>query len=78
MRAPMVAAFFDFADTAELINAVNRGEAPRPTASRGPGRRKEPIWARAVCDDWVARRHNLPESGCALEDDDLAAQLTLP
>jgi hypothetical protein len=78
MRAPMVAAFFDFADTAELISAVKRGEAPRPTACRGRAGRKEPIWARTACDDWVAQRHMLPDNGAIHADDDLVAQLTPP
>jgi hypothetical protein len=32
MRADMVAAFLDFEDTAELVAAVKRGEAPPPSA----------------------------------------------
>ncbi len=34
MRADMVAAFFDFKNTAELVSAVKRGEAPPPSAKR--------------------------------------------
>ena len=37
MRADMVAAFFDFENTAELVAAVKRGEAPLPSAIRKRG-----------------------------------------
>jgi hypothetical protein len=72
MRAPTTAAFFDFADTAQLFAAIRRGEAPRPTATRGA--RREPVWARAACEQWVADRHQLAENGTA-PSDDIAALL---
>jgi hypothetical protein len=61
MRAPTTAAFFDYEDTAQLNRAVQRGEAPRPTSIRGST--KEPIWSRAVCDEWIARRHSVADNG---------------
>jgi hypothetical protein len=67
MRAATAAAFFDFADTRQFISAVKRGEAPRPTATRGA--RREPIWARSVCEQWIARRHCLPDNDCDSSDD---------
>ncbi|MDF2997569.1 MAG: hypothetical protein K0R27_3206 [Xanthobacteraceae bacterium] len=76
MRAPTAAAFLDYADTGELFGAVSRGEAPRPTAQRG--RKREPVWARAVCESWVAQRHNfdVAPSGAVFapgNDDDVAS-----
>jgi hypothetical protein len=72
MRAPTAAAFFDFADTAQLFAAVRRGEAPRPTATRGA--RREPVWARAACEQWVADRHQLADNA-TVSSNDIAALL---
>ena len=44
MRADMVAAFLDYPDTKALAAAIVRGEAPCPSALRGKGRAREPVW----------------------------------
>jgi hypothetical protein len=54
MRADMVAAFFDFENTAELVAAVKRGEAPPPSAMRKRGKNAEPIWSRAHLEHFSA------------------------
>jgi hypothetical protein len=59
MRAATAAAFFDFATTGELMKAVERGEAPRPTATRHRSGRSEPVWALDICRSYVARRHEI-------------------
>ena len=46
MRADMVAAFLDFENTAGLVAAVRRGEAPPPSALRRKGNKSEPVWSR--------------------------------
>lgn len=61
MRADVTAAFFDCVDTAELRRHVERGELPRPTAERGRGRSREPIWALEACRRFVAARHGLAQ-----------------
>lgn len=73
MRAPTAAAFFDFADTKELFAAVRRGDAPRPTAARGVQR--EPIWARSICEQFIAARHQVLDNVTAPSDEDIAALL---
>jgi hypothetical protein len=65
MRADVLAAFLDFADTRALSDAVERGEAPNPTAVRYVGRnRSEPVWSAEAVADFVRRRHarNVPPS----------------
>lgn len=54
MRADMAAAYLDISDTAELALAVGRGDAPAPSALRGVGRKREPVWARVDLDRHVA------------------------
>ena len=54
MRADMTAAYLDFSDTAELVAAINRGEAPAPSSLRGKGRKREPVWSRDDLDRHVA------------------------
>ena len=54
MRADMVAAYYDFRDTAELQRAVARGETPPPSSLRGSGRNREPIWTRLDLDRHIA------------------------
>lgn len=44
MRADMAAAFLDYPDTKALSAAIARGEAPSPSALRGKGRAREPVW----------------------------------
>jgi len=54
MRADMAAAYLDYRDTDELARAVVRGEAPSPTGYRGTGRSREPVWSKAVIDNFTA------------------------
>lgn len=54
MRADMVAAYFDFKDTADLQRAIARGEAPPPSVLRGSGRAREPIWHKWSLDQHIA------------------------
>lgn len=51
----MAAAFFGFHTVTTFLAAVRRGEAPLPTATRG--RRREPVWSRQSCEQFVAQRH---------------------
>lgn len=51
----MAAAFFGFQTITTFLAAVRRGEAPLPTATRG--RRREPVWSRQSCEQFVAQRH---------------------
>jgi len=57
MRADVAAAFHDFSDVRAFIEAVKRGEAPRPTGYRGAGRSREPIWSKTASEEYLARRH---------------------
>jgi hypothetical protein len=59
MRAVTAAAFFDYRTTGELMLAIERGEAPRPTALRRVGRRGEPVWNLEICRKHIARRHEV-------------------
>jgi hypothetical protein len=68
MRADMVAAFLDFENTAELVAAVKRGEAPPPSAYRGKGSAREPVWARAHLEQFVAPLIAARENGAAVEN----------
>jgi hypothetical protein len=54
MRADMAAAYLDISDTTELALAVSRGDAPAPSALRGVGLKREPVWARVDLDRHVA------------------------
>jgi hypothetical protein len=55
MKIEVAAAYLGFATTNELRRAIQRGEAPRPSATRGAHR--EPVWAKVACDAFVERRH---------------------
>lgn len=57
MRADVVAAFFDCRDTRELARRVNDGDVLAPTALRGCGRTREPVWALEACRRFIAQRH---------------------
>jgi hypothetical protein len=59
MRSSTAAAFFDFATTGELMKAVERGEAPPPTAQRRRAGKLEPVWALELCLAHIARRHEI-------------------
>ena len=54
MRADMAAAYLDYRDTGEFARAVVRGEAPPPIGYHGIGRAREPVWSKAVIDDFTA------------------------
>lgn len=59
MRADMAAAYFDHTTTGKLSAAIQRGEAPQPTAMRIFNGRRVPVWSRAGCDAFIQRRHGL-------------------
>jgi hypothetical protein len=54
MRADMAAAYLDYRDTSELARAVVRREAPPPIGHHGIGRAREPVWSKAVIDNFTA------------------------
>jgi hypothetical protein len=54
MRADMATAYLDYRNTGELARAVVRGEAPPPTGYHGLGRAREPVWSKAVLDNFTA------------------------
>jgi len=54
MRADMAAAYLDYRDTRELARAVSRGEAPPPIGYHGIGRARQPVWSKAIIDDFAA------------------------
>jgi hypothetical protein len=56
LRADMVAAFLDYPDTKALAAAIARGEAPSPSALRGQGRAREPVWNLEDLERFVAPR----------------------
>ena len=68
MRADMTAAYFDLETTGKLVEAIGRGEAPTPGASRIRNGRRVPVWARARCDDFIRRRHDLASDLVAAND----------
>jgi hypothetical protein len=70
MRADMAAAYLDYQSVRELVRAVSRGEAPSPTAFRGTGHRRQPVWTKAALDGYADRSRS-PAS--AESDRDLAA-----
>jgi hypothetical protein len=54
MRADMAAAYMDYRNTGELARAVRRGEVPPPNGYHGTGRARQPVWSKAVIDDFTA------------------------
>jgi hypothetical protein len=70
MRADMAAAYLDYRDTAELARAVGRGEAPPPIGYHGAGRAREPVWSKAMIDNFTARA---TAASSARVDQDLAS-----
>ena len=60
MRADMAAAYLDYRDTGELAGAVGRGEAPPPIGYHGIGPARQPVWSKAVIDQFAA-----PAGACA-------------
>jgi hypothetical protein len=53
MRADLAAAYLDYRDTGELARAVGRGEAPPPIGYHGIGRAREPVWSKAVIENFT-------------------------
>ena len=54
MRADLAAAYLDFENTAELGRAIRRGDAPPPVSCRGKGRLRQPVWSKAIMDQFAA------------------------
>src|SRR5712671_5853991 len=69
MRADMAAAYLDYATTGQLLAAVVRGEAPRPTATRLRNGKREPVWALDACRRHVANRHEIESDVIAAKED---------
>ncbi|MBB3904242.1 hypothetical protein [Methylobacterium brachythecii] len=67
MRADLAAAFFDCRDTTELTRRITAGDAPAPTAMRGTGSTREPIWALEACRQFITRRHDIAERESSVE-----------
>jgi hypothetical protein len=67
MRAVTAAAFFDYATTGELMTAIERNEAPKPSAYRFRAGRREPTWALDICRAYVARRHEIKNDASSSE-----------
>ena len=63
MRAETAAAFLDFATTGEFFKAIQRQEAPAPTAYRLRAGRREAVWALESCKAYVAGRHGMSNDG---------------
>jgi hypothetical protein len=63
MRADLAANFFDFDTTGQFTAAISRGEAPPPTSTRTYNAKKVPVWARAACEEFILRRHDLSDDG---------------
>jgi hypothetical protein len=49
----MASAYLDYRNTVELARAVARGEAPSPIGFHGTGRLREPVWSKAVIDNFT-------------------------
>jgi hypothetical protein len=62
MREDMAAAYLDLDTTGQLRAAIQRAEAPPPSAMRGLNGRRIPIWLRSGMDDFIASRHNAMSS----------------
>lgn len=54
MRADLAAGFLDYPDTKAFVAAVKAGDAPPPSALRGKGRSREPIWAKVDLERYVS------------------------
>jgi len=68
----MTAAFLDYATTGELHKAIARGDAPPPSATRLRNGKREPVWLRLACVDYLARRHNIPQHNNTADLTDMA------
>lgn len=65
MRADMAAALLGYDTTGELLAAIRRSEAPRPTATRLRHGKREPVWALDACRAHVANRHEIVSDAAA-------------
>jgi hypothetical protein len=72
MRSDTAAAYFDHETTGYLVKAIQRGEAPPPTATRVRNGRREPVWAKAACDRFIENRHGLASESAAANDNGLS------
>jgi hypothetical protein len=68
MRADLAAAFLDYSTTGEFYKAIQRGEAPGPTATRIRSGKREPVWALDMCRAHVARRHEIENDASPLKE----------
>jgi len=75
MRADMAAAYLDYATTGQLLAAVMRGEAPRPTANRLRNGKREPVWALDAVRSFVANHHEIRSDVSAAAKEDIGALL---
>jgi hypothetical protein len=69
MRADMAAAFLDYATTGQLLAAILRNEAPRPTSNRLRNGKREPVWAHEALRTYVANRHEIPSDASPATED---------
>src|SRR5258708_14704847 len=75
MRADMAAAYLDYATTGQLLAAVLRGEAPRPTANRLRNGKREPVWALDAVRSFVANHHEIRSDAAHAAKEDIGALL---
>jgi hypothetical protein len=59
MRADMAAAFLDYETTGKFFKAIERREAPRPTATRLRDGKRVPVWPVEACLRFIADRHGI-------------------
>lgn len=59
MPADIAAALLGFETTGKLYKAIERKEAPRPTATRLNDGRRIPVWSLDACRKFVANRHEI-------------------
>ena len=71
MRADMTAAFLDFETTGQLLAAILRKEAPRPTVTRLRNGRRVPVWARDAVVNFIAKRHEIGTADAASDVEDI-------
>lgn len=59
MPADITAALFGLETTGKLFKAIERKEAPRPTATRMSDGRRVPVWHLEECRKFLANRHEI-------------------
>src|SRR5438045_4107358 len=69
MRADMAAAYIDYETTGQLWKAIQRGEAPPPSATRVFSGRSVPVWLRAEIEAFMLSRHNVASAVQANNND---------